>query len=636
MILTGLTFAQLATIFACAGLGVAALYLLKLRRRTVPVPFSVLWDRILRDREATTLFSKLKRILSLVLQLALLGLLVLALGNPRLGERILAGRTLVVLVDASASMQATDVRPSRFSVAKDEVRRMVRGLGGGDRMLLARMSADVLALGPLTGDTATLEREVDSLEVTDAAADFPRALRFANDVLRGASGGEIVVVSDGALGPAVDASGAVHVAPARLTFVPVGHSGRNIGITQFSVRRDPLHTSRYEVMLELSNTGPGPEEVELQLLGDGSLVDLTRLRLAPGERLPRFYPLLSGASRTLEAKIALADGTHDELAVDDHAYALLPERQRSRVLVVTEGNTYLEAALLLGEYLDVTDVAPAGYARAMVEGRWDAVIFDRVVPAVPPKASALYLDPAGPGAPVSVSKELWAPSFDKIDRTHPVVRYTALEDVNISVGRKLVPESDDRVVGASEGGASPILVAGTRGGFKFVALGFDVRKSDLPLRPAWPLFVLDCLDWFANEDARYLSAYRTGEVWRVPVGGAPKQALLKLPDGGSERIAVHDGHAVLLGERTGFYSLTTPEAAGSAEAEATTSFAANLVDARESAIAPRDTLVVEGRPAGPLVGFRLGAQRDVWVSLLLVAALLTAIEWATYHRRITV
>jgi hypothetical protein len=636
MILTGLTFTQLATIFACAGLGVVALYLLKLRRRTVTVPFSALWDRILRDRDASALFSKLKRILSLLLQLALLGLLVLALGNPRLGERILAGRTLVVLVDASASMQATDVRPSRFSVAKDEARKMVRGLGGGDRMLIARMSADVMALGPMTGDTATLERELDSLEVTDAAADFPRALRFANDVLRGAAGGEIVVVSDGALGPAVDASGAVHVPQARLSFVPVGRSGRNVGITQFSVRRYPLDKSRYEVMLELSNTGTAPEEVELQLLGDGSLVDLTRLKLAPGERLPRFYPLLSGASRTLEAKIAMADGTHDDLAVDDHAYALLPERHRSRVLVVTEGNTYLEAALLLGEYLDVTDVAPAGYAQAMAQGGWDAVIFDRVVPAVPPKASALYLDPAGPGAPVSATQELMAPAFDKIDRTHPIVRYTALEDVNISVGRKLVPESGDRVVGASESGASPILVAGTRGGFKFVALGFDVRKSDLPLRPAWPLFVLDCLDWFANEDSRYLSAFRTGEVWRVPVGGTPKQALLKRPDGRSERVAVHDGHAVLLGERAGFYSLTTSEAAGSDEPEATTSFAANLVDASESSIAPRDTLVVEGRPAGPLVGFHLGAQRDVWVSLLLVAALLTAIEWATYHRRITV
>lgn len=637
MIFTGLTFAQLAALFACTGLGVVALYFLKLRRRRVSVPFSALWDRILRDREATALFSKLKRVLSLLLQLALLGLLVLALGKPRLGERLLAGRTVVVLVDASASMQAIDVSPSRFAQAKDEVRKMVRGLGGGDRMLIARMSADVIPMGPMSGDAAALERELDSLVVTDSAADFPRALRFANDVLLGTTSGEIVVVSDGALGPAIDGSGSVHLPVATLSFVPVGRSGRNVGITQFSVRRYPLDKSHYEVMLELSNTGPQPEEVELQLLGDGSLVDLTRLRLRPGERLPRFYPLLSGASRTLEAKIALADGTHDDLAADDHAYALLPERHRSKVLVVTEGNTYLEAALLLGEYLDVTDVTPAGYAHAMSQGGWDAVVFDRVVPVDAPRVSALYLDPVGPGSPVSVGKDLLAPTFDKIDRAHPTVRYTALEDVNISAGHKLDPASGDRVVGASDGGSSPILVAGTRGGFKFVALGFDVRQSDLPLRPAWPLFVLDCLDWFANEDARYLSSYRTGEVWRVPVDVATKQATLELPDGTSERVGVYDGHAVVRGERAGFYTLSaSPGEIASPSSDTKTSFAANLLDESESSIAPRDTLVVDGRTAGKLVGFRLGAQRDAWVMLILVAALLTAIEWATYHRRITV
>ena len=87
------------------------LYMLKLRRRVVAVPFSPLWERILRDKEATSLFSKLKRLLSLLLQLALLALLVLALGDPRAAESLIKGRTVVVLVDASASMQATDVSP---------------------------------------------------------------------------------------------------------------------------------------------------------------------------------------------------------------------------------------------------------------------------------------------------------------------------------------------------------------------------------------------------------------------------------------------------------------------------------------------------------------------------------------------
>ena len=634
MMFTGLAFAQLAGIFAAVGCAVVVLYLLKLRRRVIAVPFSPLWERILRDKEATTLFSRLKRVVSLLLQLALLALLVLALGDPRAKEALMRGRTVVVLLDASASMQSTDVLPNRLAAAKEAVKKILRGMGGADRMLIAQMDALVTPLGPMTSDAPALERELESVRPTDARADFPRALRFATDVLRSVDRGEIVVVSDGALGPAADASGSVHLGGATLSYVPIGKSGNNVGITQFSVRRYPLDKSRYEVMLELTNTGPGVEDVELQLLGDGALVDLTQLRLKPGEQLPRFYPQLSGASRTLEAKISRADGTHDELPADDHAYALLPERRRLKVLVVTEGNTYLQAALLLDEYLDVSDVAPKGYPQAIAQGGWDAVIFDRVTPAEPPKANALYLAPRGPGAPVGVDKELAAPAFDKVDRKHPATRFIALDDVNIAAGRKLVPGPTDKVLGASDGGASPILVAGARGNFKFVATGFDVRDSDLPLRPAWPLFVLDCINWFADEDAQYLSGFRTGDIWRIAVGSS-ERATVKLPDRTVQPVAVHEGRAVLLGQRAGFYELSARGADELAGGQSI-SFAANLLDASESTMAPQAKLVVDGKEAGELAGFRLGVKREIWVYLLLAAALLTALEWATYHRRATV
>jgi Ca-activated chloride channel homolog len=628
VIFAGLPLSALGAIFGAVGLGVLVLYVLKLRRRVVAVPFSPLWDRILRDKDATTLFSKLRRILSLLLQLVLLALLVLALGDPRAAESLIRGRTLVVLIDASASMQATDVAPSRLGVAKDEVQKIIHGLGGADRVLLAQMDAMVTPLGPLTGDTSVLERELASVKATDARADFPRALRFASDVLRGASRPEIVVVSDGALGPATDASGAVHLGDAKLTYVKVGASSENVGITQFSVRRYPLDKSRYEVMLELFNAGPAAADVELQLLGDGALVDLTTLRLQPGERLPRFYPQLSGASRTLEAKIGRVAGSRNDLAVDDHAYALLPARRRAKVLVVTEGNTYLEAALLLDEYLDVTDVAPPAYPAAAAKGHWDAVIFDRVTPADPAPTNALYLDPRGPGSPVKIGRDLKDPGFDKIDRKHPAVRFVGLDDVNVAAGHQLVPEPGDKVLGASDGGASPILVAGTRDAHKFVALGFDVRDSDLPLRAAWPLFVVDCLNWFTDEDSDYLSSYKTGDTWHIPVAGQAAQASLKDPDGAMQVVPVHEGRAVLVGTRAGFYDLTA--------GDETTSFAASLLDARESDIAPQPALVVDGQAAGEVGGFAPGLRRELWIYLLLAAALVTAIEWATYHRRVTV
>jgi hypothetical protein len=245
---------------------------------------------------------------------------------------------------------------------------------------------------------------------------------------------------------------------------------------------------------------------------------------------------------------------------------------------------------------------------------------------------------------VKVEAELKQPGFDKIERKHPIVRWTALDDVNISHGHKLVPELGDKVVGASEQG--PILIAGQRDGFKFVAMGFDPRDSDLPLRVAWPLLLLNSINWFTDEDSQYISSFRTGDVWRVPVVSNSGQAKLKIPGGAELTVPVHEGRAVYLGENAGFYELTGTEGndplagavagAGAGPVLTTGAFAANLLDVDESTIEPAKELVIDGKKAGSLSGFQIGVRREIWIYLLFAALLLTAIEWITYHRRITV
>ena len=633
----GLPPAALAEIAAVAGAAIAGLYILKLRRRPVPVPFSKIWQRILRDQEATSLFSQLKRIFSLLLQLALLALLVLALGDPR-GFVSTSERNVVVLVDGSASMKAIDVataldpRRTRMDDAKDEVKKIIRGLGGSDRMLIAQMDAAVTPLSTLSGEVADLDAAASQLRATDTRADFARSLRFALDVLRGLPSPEIIVVSDGGLGEARDSAGEIHLGGAQLSFVPIGKHGRNVAITEFSVRRYPLDRDRYEVMLELLNTSPDAEEVELDLLGDGALVDMTKLRLGPGEKLPRFYPNLSGAKHTLEAVIKLAGGGHDDLPADDHAYALLPDQRRIRVLCVTAGNTYLEAALLLTTYLDVTYVAPAQYPPPPGK-TFDVTIFDDVTPALAPgSGSALYLNPTGDASPVKVdAAPLLNVGFDTLDKKSPLLRWTAIDDVFVGKAHKLTPGPGDKVVGASSQGA--LLVTGRRDQQRFVALGFNPRDSDLVLRIAWPLFVLNTLTDFAAEDASYLSSFRTGDVWHVPVPILSNEVWLKGPASPEpRRVPVQDGRAVYLGLDAGFYTLE----AGPQGATVKSEFAANLADVEESSIAPVRTLTVDGKEAGPVSGFHVGVRSEWWVVLLLLAVLITSLEWVTYHRRITV
>lgn len=639
----GLGLAQLLPIFAIAGMAVVGLYILKLRRRPVAVPFERLWERILKDKEATSLFSRLKRLLSLLLQLLILAALVFALGDPRTAVEVVKGRTLVVLVDTSASMKSHDEGGrTRLDLAKDKLKDLIKGLGASDRMLVASMDAVVTPLSPLTSDTGTLDDAAGHLEAVDCRADFARGLRYALDTLRGTREPEIVVISDGGLGEPRDALGSVKLSEAKFSFVPVGKSKRNVAITQFAVRRYPLDKARYEVMIEVQNTGEKEEDVELSLYGDEVLVDLTKLHLKAGERLPRFYPSLGGASRTLEARLGLAPAAGpnakpdlDDLQADDRAFAVLPERRRSKVLAVSAGNTYLEAALLLDEYLDVTVITPDKLQATLGAQKFDVAILDGVSPPLKPGLPTLYLD-MREGGPIKIDmkKAMQEPGFDILERKHPILRWTAIDNVGVAYAFKLIPGEGDKVVGASNEGA--LIVAGQRQGTKFVGVGFDVRQSDFPLRIAWPVFLLNTINWFVEEDSEYLSSFKTGDVWHVPAPlGAANEATLIDPANVRHRVPVQDGRAVFFGTRAGFYRLIKPNAKPG-DVGGDVMFAANLVDPLESVIAPRAELIVDGKKGGEVAGFKVGVRRELWIYLLLAVAAISAIEWATYHRRVTV
>jgi hypothetical protein len=97
-------------------------------------------------------------------------------------------------------------------------------------------------------------------------------------------------------------------------------------------------------------------------------------------------------------------------------------------------------------------------------------------------------------------------------------------------------------------------------------------------------------------------------------------------------VSIKNGRAVFLGQHAGFYKLTTGEN-GSEDASM---FAGNLSDPQESSIAPSQELLIGNEKAGEPSGFEIGVRRELWVYFLAAVLLMTALEWLTYHRRLTV
>src|SRR3954463_1139229 len=77
------------------------LYFLKLRRREMTVPSTLLWKKAIQDLQVNAPFQRLRRNLLLLLQLLLLLLLLLALARPVANFSPGAGKMTVILIDRS-------------------------------------------------------------------------------------------------------------------------------------------------------------------------------------------------------------------------------------------------------------------------------------------------------------------------------------------------------------------------------------------------------------------------------------------------------------------------------------------------------------------------------------------------------
>ena len=129
-----------------------------------------------------------------------------ALAGPRWGEEatILRGEgiDIVLALDASLSMLATDERPSRLERLKQEVRRL-RAASRGDRFALLAFAGRSYILSPLTVDDGALDLFLDNLDpsiVGQAGSAISRAITQGTELLqasRSAGDRALVVMSDG-------------------------------------------------------------------------------------------------------------------------------------------------------------------------------------------------------------------------------------------------------------------------------------------------------------------------------------------------------------------------------------------------------------------------------------------------------
>ena len=165
--------APLALLLGLLAIPIVILYMLKLRRREIEISSTLLWQMLMRDREANAPWQKLRRNLLLLVQLLLLLALVLALARPFFRVPTVATGTLVVLLDASASMQAVDGpgAATRFEQARAATRRLIEELGGDGAMALILVGHQPQVIAPATNNKDVLRSALAAAVPSEVPAD---------------------------------------------------------------------------------------------------------------------------------------------------------------------------------------------------------------------------------------------------------------------------------------------------------------------------------------------------------------------------------------------------------------------------------------------------------------------------------
>lgn len=513
--------ALVGALMALAAALVLGLYLLRRTPRTQLVSNIQFWVKAAESAKPRWLFSFRIPLVALLVSM-ICGLLMMALaGDPRFGDGA-RGTTIIVLAAGRTMGAQGDDGERRIDRAVVEVRRWVERstIEGDVAVIRAGMRPGVLV--PITSRASDLEAALHDLTVDDGPADLESALAVADTLLAehlaasAASGvpdprGQIVLVTDVAFEPRTRATTVV---------LPVGTPVDTVAITSFAARRVPTAVGEYAARIEVANFSSREASVRVSV-ADGEVPILDeRIVLLPHERRPLEAGGFSARRAELRASLEAISiaGSSDALGADDQAFAVVDALERTRILLVTDGDLYLEAALSAHPGLEVEVLNRAGLRTETASSlaQYAGIVLDQV--ALPPGVAHASVLAFGPpeGGPVELRREVRNPRITAMLGSHPALEGVRFDGVHVERARPIVDVPGDQVL--LRAGDRALAIARSEPNARLVVFSFDTEDTDLVRGEAFPLLVHHALRWVCDHGELTPLSRRVGSALSSEAG----------------------------------------------------------------------------------------------------------------------
>jgi hypothetical protein len=566
---------------------VVLLYMLRARRESRLVPSTLLWERAVRDLVARMPVRRLERSLLLLLQVLAIAVLALALARPSVAVPGLTGDAVVLVIRTTASMQATDVTPSRLAQAQRQALDLLAHLGPRQPAAVVAAGSTPVLVRDFTIERGSLVSAVAALRPTDGGGSLDDAVALASSLRVDGRPGRIHVFSDRA------------PADRRARWHRIGRGAPNMAIS--AAAATPVVSGGTRLLVRVQAFGAAVPGRTLRVAIDGRVVAERRVQPPPGQTQVAVFDL-----GRAEGLITVWLEGRDALPADDRAVVAAGREALPGVLVVGGSSPVLDAvwqAVPARAVSRADRVAPAEWSRH------DLVVLDGVEPLTLPPGAYLLINTLGENLPVQIEGTVRDQVIRAVTATHPVMRLTDLRGVRVAEALSLRLHGGE----ALAEGAVPLVWAYEGRGIRAVLLPFALDRTDLPFHPGFPVLVANAVAWLAGGP-------------EVPAGTAPilaagprETAVLLDPAGGARRLAARNGFFALPPfDRVGLWRLRTEGWERR--------WVVSTADAGES------DLSVPDAAAGPVPEGGHLASLSLVPWLLGVGALMLAGEWVLWAR----
>lgn len=485
-----------ALIYLALAVPIAVLYLWRVRPRRRSVGLGFLWEEVLRKDGAEghrSAWWTLRRPVSLGIQLSILTLIAVAAAEPVFPPP----EQLVLVVDDSASMQATDAKPTRFDQAKQLAGRYVDTLGYRGQIAVISGGDPLRVHCPLTGRQDTLRESLAKLEPTGGKTRVSDAVDLGRRMSTGRPNAGIIVLSDGCFDEAIELARQEDV-----QFLPIGTAGDNVAITALEARRCTTDPSKCQVLVEVTAFSDKPVERKLTIEFGDRPIDEQPIGLTASGHWKQVFEMTTAQGGLLTARLDQSDA----LASDDTASVVVPDSRVRPVVLVTDGNLYLEQSLKANRLvkLTVSDTIPTEIAEGTI------LVLDRRIPPAAAdgrilEAPMLVFDPGAACELWTMGDAVQQETIADQDDDLALLADVRLEGVRVSSPHRIVPtekpQSTARPLAWTAGGV-PVGYAIDRPGGRVLVISGMLEGSDLPLRTAFPILTANALAWLSESDVQ--------------------------------------------------------------------------------------------------------------------------------------